>query len=146
MARIAASRHFANSLRRIIDEHFEGNMSELSRKSKVAMGTIGHYVRPGPDGRFPSVSQAEKLMKAVPSEVRMDLMRAMIADVVPPSFLAKVEIRPAGPNSKSTPVANLKGVPASTRAALEFLGDLASESIDIRRMIETTAVAMGLKS
>ena len=121
-------------------------MSELSRKSKVAMGTIGHYVRPGPEGRFPSVSAAEKLMKAVPSEVRMDLIRAMIADVVPPSFLAKVEIRPAGANSKSAPVADLKGVPASTKTALEFLGGLATESLDVRRMIEATALAMGLKS
>lgn len=120
-------------------------MSELSRKSGVALGTIGHYVRPGNDGRFPSVDQAEKLMKALPKDGQIELARAMIADVVPKSFLSKVEIRPAGAVGKVASVAKLKGLPESTTDALDFLGNLAIDSLDVRRMLETTAQAMGLK-
>lgn len=145
MARRAETKHFANTLRRMIDEHFEGNMSELSRKSGVAMGTIGHYVRPGNDGRFPSVDQAEKLMKALPKAGKMELVRAMIADVVPKSFLSQVEIRPAGAVGKVAPIATLKGLPESTVEAMEFLARLAIDSMEIRRMLETTAMAMGQK-
>lgn len=145
MARRAETKHFANTLRRMIDEHFEGNMSEMSRKSGVALGTIGHYVRPGNDGRFPSVDQAERLMKALPKDGKMELVRAMIADVVPKSFLSQVEIRPAGAVGKVAAVQKLKGLPDSTTEALEFLGNLAIDSLEIRRMLETTAGAMGLK-
>jgi hypothetical protein len=145
MARTASTRHFANTLRRAIDDYFEGNMSELSRKSGVALGTIGHYVRPGNDGRFPSVEQAEKLMKALPKDGQMELARAMIADVVPKSFLSKVEIRPAGSPVKAAPIVKLKGLPESTMEAIEFLAGIAAESLEVRRMLETTAMAMGMR-
>jgi hypothetical protein len=85
----------------------------------------------------------------------MELVRAMIADVVPPSFLSKVEIVPAdgakgagkthAVTSGVPSVAALKGLPESTTRALEFMGSLAAESMDIRRMLETTAAAMGLR-
>lgn len=145
MARLAETKHFSNTLRRMIDEHFEGNMSELSRRSGVALGTLGHYVRPGNDGRFPSPAQAEKIMKALPKAAKLELLRAMVADVVPKSLLPKLEIGLSGTDSQPQAVAKLRGLPDSTMEAVQFLGRLAIDSLDIRRMLETTAVAMGMK-
>jgi len=65
--------------------------------------------------------------------------------VVPKSFLSQVEIRPAGAVGKVAPTVALKGLPDSTAEAMEFLVELAINSLEIRRMLETTALAMGQK-
>lgn len=124
----------------MIDQHFEGNMSEFSRVSKVPLGTIGHYVRPGTDGRFPSVNQAEKIIEALPKEERIDLVMAMIADIVPRTFLEQVDIREKGFKGETVPISNLNKLPDP--GALEYLGNLAAESTEIRNLVEAMAAAI----
>lgn len=144
MAAFAKSRHFANELRRAIDAHFEGNMTEFSRKSKVPLGTIAHYCRPGDDGRYPSAGQLEKLVTSMPRAARRGLLNAFVRDLVPPRIAADFELvdtKAKGGDPEITPVQGV-ALPDSTRDALEFLASLAAENRSVRIMIEQTARAM----
>lgn len=138
------SRVFATTLKRKIDEEHEGNASAYSREAGLTQSGVAYYTRPGKNGRFPSPENLEKLLQPFSRKARQELMVAYYGDLTPPSGNGLVKVSIAGKGEKAltaTPETGVK-LPAKTEKAFTTLRELAAESVDIRRFIESTAKTM----
>lgn len=139
-----AARKFPAELRNIIDDVFDGNMAEYSRRSGVASGTMGHYLV---SNRYPSPGRLEAMLKPLQGKAQIRLLEAFLMDLVPPGARGQIRVTGGGmrPAVEPAKLDEDLGVNDRTRSALEFLGRLAADSNPVRLMLEQTARAMGWK-
>lgn len=135
-------RKFPAELKNIIDDTFGGNMAEYSRASKVASGTLGHYLV---SNRYPSPERLEALLRPLQGKAQQRLLEAYLMDLVPPWARPQIRVTGTGSAKSATAPAAIGdlGVSKKTLSALEFLGGLAADNQAIRQMLEQTARAMG---
>lgn len=137
-----SGRKFPAELKNIIDDTFGGNMAEYSRASKVASGTLGHYLV---SNRYPSPERLEALLRPLQGKAQQRLLEAYLMDLVPPWARPQIRVTGTGSAKSATAPAAIGdlGVSKKTLSALEFLGGLAADNQAIRQMLEQTARAMG---
>jgi hypothetical protein len=138
------ARKFPVELRNIIDEFFDGNMAEYSRASKVANGTLGHYVS---SNRYPTPERLESMLRPLQGKAQQRLLEAFLMDMVPPAVRGQIQVRRAGGGQTVKPaeIDPDLGVSKHTLSALEFMGRLAADNPAIRLAVEHMAKAMGWK-
>jgi hypothetical protein len=130
-------------LRNIIKDDFDGNMSELSRQSKVPPGTLGHYLS---THRYPRVDVLDRMLKCIGKESKARLLEAYLLDLTPPSARGQVIVR--GSQDTALELKRLDadlGLDDGLRECLEWMGRLAMENHAIRLMVQQTAKALGWK-
>ena len=81
---------FMAELRNVISDDFDGNMSELSRQSKVPSGTLGHYLS---THRYPRVDVLDRMLRCLGKESKARLLEAYLLDLTPPSARGQVVVR-----------------------------------------------------
>jgi hypothetical protein len=142
MPRRAFNRRFAKELRDIIDERFDGNMTEYCRSAKTAVGTVGHYLS---GKRYPTPEKLEALLKPLHDKDEMRLLEAFLMDLIPPALRSRVKVHEQFKKGavREVKLAAEMVIPARTRKALEYMGVLASDNAAVRLMIEQTAKALG---
>lgn len=136
-------RKFPAELKNIIADTFGGNMAEYSRASKVASGTLGHYLV---SNRYPSPERLEALLRPLQGKAQQRLLEAYLMDLVPPGARSQIRVTGTGSAKAATAPAAIAGdlgVSKKTLSALEFLGSLAADNQAVRQMLEQTARAMG---
>lgn len=138
-----SGRKFPAELKNIMAEYYGGNMAEYSRASKVASGTLGHYLV---SNRYPSPDRMECLLRPLQGKAQQRLLEAYLMDLVPPAMRPQIKVTGTGSAKAATAPAAISGdlgVSKKTLSALEFLGGLAADNQAVRQMLEQTARAMG---
>lgn len=132
---------FMAELRNVIEDDFEGNMSELSRQSKVPSGTLGHYLS---THRYPRVDVLDRMLKCLGKESKTRLLEAYLLDLTPPSARGQVVVRGAQePALEAQRLAEDLGFDRKLTDCLEWLGRLALENHAIRQLLLQMAKALG---
>lgn len=134
---------FMAELRNVISDDFEGNMSELSRQSKVPSGTLGHYLS---THRYPRVDVLDRILRCLGRESKARLLEAYLLDLTPPSARGQVVVRGSqDPALETQRLDEDLGFDKKLAECLEWMGRLAMENHAIRLMVTQTAKALGWK-
>ena len=134
---------FMAELRNVISDDFDGNMSELSRQSKVPSGTLGHYLS---THRYPRVDVLDRMLRCLGKESKARLLEAYLLDLTPPSARGQVVVRGSQDPALETQRLNEDlGFGRKLGECLEWMGRLAMENHAIRLMVTQTAKALGWK-
>jgi hypothetical protein len=134
---------FMAELRNVISDDFDGNMSELSRQSKVPSGTLGHYLS---THRYPRVDVLDRMLRCLGKESKARLLEAYLLDLTPPSARGQVVVRGSQDPALETQRLNEDlGFDRKLGECLEWMGRLAMENHAIRLMVTQTAKALGWK-
>lgn len=136
------SRLFATTLRRVIDDEFDGNITEFARQAGVPQSAAAYYTRAGKTGRFPSPTQFEKILQPMSKASRAEVTLSYLNDMMPPSAHGLVMVKIPRKAGIAEPPQHEVKLPEKTEAAFAFLRDMATESGPVRRWIEISAQTM----
>lgn len=134
----------SNCLKDVINEVYEGKQANLAEASGLPTSLISRYCS---GGFRPDLAKLDQLCAALKPDVRARIAVAHLQDECPRSARSWVRIEPSSDQGVTfTEPSHLPNLDRRTRAAMEFLADIALNDKHAQQALISTARFLGMKT